>query len=136
MLGAKPVALPILPWTFSLIASLAVAASEQTPMPENNPVKAVAVEAGDTAKQMPSPAPRATEKIPVEKASAKPQTTEVQMPAKAPGHGKNPQQERTVSAEKPQSILQMLEGHETELAIAAAIAVGAFFIGWISGGNY
>ena len=30
----------------------------------------------------------------------------------------------------------MLEGHETELMIAGAIAVGFFLIGWICGGHY
>jgi hypothetical protein len=37
---------------------------------------------------------------------------------------------------KSPSILQMLEGHERELMIAAAIAAAFFFIGWICGGNY
>lgn len=37
---------------------------------------------------------------------------------------------------KSPSILQMLEGHETELLIAAATAMAIFFIGWICGGNY
>lgn len=32
--------------------------------------------------------------------------------------------------------MQMLEGHETELMIAAAIAVAFFLIGWICGGHY
>lgn len=40
------------------------------------------------------------------------------------------------SAAKSPSILQMLEGHETELMIAAAIAATFFLIGWICGGHY
>jgi uncharacterized membrane protein len=45
-------------------------------------------------------------------------------------------QEQKISTEKSLSILQMLEGHETELAVAVAIALAFFFIGWICGGNY
>jgi hypothetical protein len=44
------------------------------------------------------------------------------------------EQENTVA--KSPSILQMLEGHETELMIAAAIAATFFLIGWICGGHY
>jgi hypothetical protein len=133
MLGAKLIILPILPWTFSLITSLAIEAAEQAPMAETNPAKAVAI---DAAKQTPSPAPGAIETIPTEKAPAKSQATKPQPPAKTQSPTKNPEQEQTASPERPPSILQMLEGHETELAIAAAIAVGSFFIGWICGGNY
>ena len=45
-------------------------------------------------------------------------------------------EEQKSSAEKPPSILQMLEGHEPEMLGAAAIALAFFFIGWICGGNY
>lgn len=38
--------------------------------------------------------------------------------------------------EKPRSIMQMLEGHETELLVAVAIAVAFFSVGWVCGGNY
>ena len=38
--------------------------------------------------------------------------------------------------EKPRSIMQMVEGHETELLVAAAIAVVFFSVGWVCGGNY
>jgi hypothetical protein len=44
-------------------------------------------------------------------------------------------QEQEKVAKSP-SILQMLEGHETELMIAAAIAAAFFLIGWICGGHY
>ena len=37
---------------------------------------------------------------------------------------------------KSQSILQMLEGHETELKIGLIIAAIAFVLGWVCGGNY
>ena len=47
----------------------------------------------------------------------------------------NMQKEKAVP-EKPRSIMQMLEGHETELLVAAAIAVAFFSVGWVCGGNY
>src|SRR5580765_2420623 len=47
----------------------------------------------------------------------------------------NMQKEKALP-EKPRSIMQMLEGHETELLVAAAIAVGFFSVGWVCGGNY
>jgi hypothetical protein len=45
------------------------------------------------------------------------------------------QEEKNPPATSP-SILQMLEGHETELIVVVAIAAAFFFIGWICGGNY
>ena len=39
-------------------------------------------------------------------------------------------------AEKSPSIIQMLEGRENDLIIWVSIAAGAFFIGWVLGGNY
>ncbi len=45
-------------------------------------------------------------------------------------------QSKTPEGAKSPSILQMLEGHETELMIGAAIAAAFFIIGWICGGNY
>lgn len=136
MLDARLIVLPILPWTFFLITGLAVEAAKQAPMAETKPTKAVAAEASDAAKQLPSAGPGTVETVPGEKAPAKSQATKPQTPAKTQSPTKNPEQEQTASPERPPSILQMLEGHETELAIAAAIAVGSFFIGWICGGNY
>jgi hypothetical protein len=40
------------------------------------------------------------------------------------------------AAAKPQSILQMIEGHENEFKIALLIAGGSFVLGWICGGSY
>jgi hypothetical protein len=37
---------------------------------------------------------------------------------------------------KPQSILQMIEGHEAEFKIGVLIAAGSFVLGWICGGSY
>jgi hypothetical protein len=47
-----------------------------------------------------------------------------------------PAPEKTISGEKSPSIIQMLEGREKDLILWASIAVGAFIIGWILGGNY
>lgn len=37
---------------------------------------------------------------------------------------------------KSQSILQMIEGHEAEVKIAALVAALAFVLGWFCGGSY
>jgi type IV secretory pathway VirB2 component (pilin) len=37
---------------------------------------------------------------------------------------------------KSQSILQMIEGHEAEVKIAALVAAIAFVLGWFCGGSY
>jgi len=55
--------------------------------------------------------------------------------AKAPAAAAAPE-EPPAAAEKSPSILQMLEGHEHEIKIAAAVAAAFFFIGWVCGGNY
>jgi hypothetical protein len=47
----------------------------------------------------------------------------------------NMQKEKALS-EKPRSIMQMLEGHETEFLVAVAIAVAFFSVGWVCGGHY
>lgn len=138
MLGARLIVLPIvLPWTFSLIASLPIEAAEQTPIPETNSAKAVAAEPIDRSKQAVSPTPSAIRKAPDSKTTAIAQTAKPRAPAQAATPaGKAQEQKQTAPPAKSPSILQMLEGHETELAIAAAIAVAFFFIGWICGGNY
>jgi hypothetical protein len=58
-----------------------------------------------------------------------------QLPSKSIVPIQNMQNEKVLS-EKSRSIMQMLEGHETELLVAAAIAVVFFSVGWICGGNY
>jgi SH3-like domain-containing protein len=47
--------------------------------------------------------------------------------------GAAPQQ---ASEAKSQSILQMIEGHEAEVKIAALVAAIAFVLGWFCGGSY
>ena len=126
MLGARLIVLPIvLPWTLSLIASLPIEAAEQNPIPETNSAKAVA------------PTPSTIQKAPDSKTTATAQTAKPRAPAQAATPaGKAQEQKQTAPPAKSPSILQMLEGHETEFAIAVAIAVAFFFIGWICGGNY
>jgi hypothetical protein len=47
-----------------------------------------------------------------------------------------PEKEQNIPAEKSPSIIQMLEGRESDLLIWLSIAVVSFMIGWIFGGNY
>jgi hypothetical protein len=54
---------------------------------------------------------------------------------KAPPSAAQPAAPKAAAA-KPQSILQMIEGHETEFKIGVLIAVGSFVLGWICGGSY
>jgi hypothetical protein len=54
---------------------------------------------------------------------------------KAPAPAAAPKESDSPAAKSP-SIVQMLEGRENELMIAAAVAAAFFFIGWICGGNY
>ncbi|HEX9452910.1 MAG TPA: hypothetical protein VGA27_01085 [Candidatus Binatia bacterium] len=54
---------------------------------------------------------------------------------KAPSAAAQPAAPKAVAA-KPQSILQMIEGHEAEFKIGVLIAVGSFVLGWICGGSY
>lgn len=68
----------------------------------------------------------------------KAKTAESRSKASSPAKSTTPvetSQEQKSAAKSP-SILQMLEGHETELMIAAAIAATFFLIGWICGGHY
>jgi len=57
-------------------------------------------------------------------------------PSRKPNASTSKSQEEMTPAEKSPSILQMLEGHGTELTVGVAIALAVFFIGWICGGNY
>lgn len=69
------------------------------------------------------------------KSAATTRVPESRAPAKSAASERKPQGPE-VPAEKSPSILQMLEGHETELLVAVAIALAFFVIGWICGGNY
>jgi hypothetical protein len=69
------------------------------------------------------------------KSAAKPRMPESRLPAKPAGPMGKPQEQEVATGKSP-SILQMLEGHETELLVAMAIALAFFLMGWICGGNY
>ncbi len=75
--------------------------------------------------------------LPVAKAKA---TADID-PSKAPSQSipgvpvERPADSKSQPKKSP-SILQMLEGHEQEVLIGAAIATAFFLIGWIGGGNY
>jgi hypothetical protein len=44
--------------------------------------------------------------------------------------------EQNAPAAKSPSLIQLLEGRETDMVLWSAIAVAFFFIGWICGGNF
>jgi hypothetical protein len=48
----------------------------------------------------------------------------------------SPAKETNIPTEKSPSIIQMLEGRESDLLLWLSIAVVFFMIGWILGGNY
>jgi hypothetical protein len=48
----------------------------------------------------------------------------------------SPAKEPNIPTEKSPSIIQMLEGRESDLVLWLSIAVVFFMIGWILGGNY
>jgi hypothetical protein len=48
----------------------------------------------------------------------------------------SPAKEPNTSAEKSPSVIQMLEGRESDLLVWLSIAIVFFMIGWILGGNY
>jgi hypothetical protein len=68
-------------------------------------------------------------------AAGKTRSSKAPAPTKSIPSVDKPQEENKLPEKSP-SILQMLEGHETELMVAAAFAAAFFFIGWICGGNY
>lgn len=59
-------------------------------------------------------------------------TSKSTAPAKAPASKDLP----GGTADKSPSVLQMMEGHENEVMIAAAVGAGCFIIGWVLGGHY
>ncbi|HEX9264399.1 MAG TPA: hypothetical protein VF977_08520 [Candidatus Binatia bacterium] len=77
--------------------------------------------------------PPATQEPATDKRAAGSEVSESRAPRK-PNASTGQSQEQKILAEK--SLLQMLEGRETELTVTVAIALVFFFIGWICGGNY
>lgn len=102
------------------------------------PVESVAVQPHVVPTQQSAPAatpvaPPATGSAPTVPApatkSAKPPLA---TPAPVPVEVAKPQ----TTLGKAPSLLQMLEGHESEVKIGLLVAVVAFMIGWFSGGHY
>jgi hypothetical protein len=67
-------------------------------------------------------------------ASASTTTTQTQKPESSTPA--SPVAEQKDPTEKSPSIIQMLEGRESDLLLWLSIAVVFFMIGWILGGNY
>jgi len=118
MLGARLFVFPF--WAFLLTGALPL----ETAAPDSAPAKTAA----------PEPADGSAMSGPAAKPTAGP-TTQLARPQGSPAAASSNAETGTQATRSP-SVLQMLEGHETELMIAAAIAAGAFMIGWICGGNY
>ena len=103
--------------------------------PQPTPPKAISVESKEPAKEA-APAP------PVAAPTAAPPPAPVIEQPKTPAAPSVPSgpAQRVEPAKAPeaksQSILQMLEGYETELKIGLIIAAIAFVLGWVCGGNY
>jgi hypothetical protein len=95
--------------------------------------KPASLEVKETAKQSEvAAAPSSTSSAPITNAPAKAvpsPATKTPFPAPEPTVSK-------ASTAKPQSILQMIEGHEREFKIGVLIAVGSFALGWLCGGSY
>src|SRR5262245_13261699 len=127
MRDARRIVLPIfLPWTISLFASMPIEAAEQPSILKTSPATTSApAVSSETSKD-------STSKAPISKSSAMAPATKSQTPPQAT---QSDATQPTPQSKSP-SILQMLEGHETELIFGGAIAVAFFFIGWICGGNY
>jgi uncharacterized protein YgiM (DUF1202 family) len=101
-------------------------AADATPQPA--PAKLNSPEAKEPAKNAaPTAVPPA----------ATPAATTNEPPKPPPPPAPVPRVEQPKAAEaKSQSILQMLEGHESEVKIGLIIAAIAFVLGWLCGGGY
>jgi hypothetical protein len=130
--------------------SLVVAADAQKESVRQSLLKfvdeAAAQTTGDDSSKVSSDKSKESTQKTAPTAPAKPQpppgvkakTAESRSKASSPAKSATPvdtSQEQKSAAKSP-SILQMLEGRETELMIAAAIAATFFLIGWICGGHY
>jgi hypothetical protein len=90
------------------------------------------IEVKETAKQPEGATPVASAPAPITTVPAQAVPSPV---IKAPPSAAQPAAPKAAAA-KPQSILQMIEGHETEFKIGILIAAGSFVLGWICGGSY
>lgn len=96
----------------------------------------VPVEQSKESNQKTAPAAPANRQPPAAVKAKTPESrSKASSPAKSAASVDTSQEQKNAAAKSP-SILQMLEGHETELIIAAAIAATFFLIGWLCGGHY
>ncbi|MBM4299046.1 MAG: hypothetical protein FJ143_15025 [Deltaproteobacteria bacterium] len=102
------------------LLKLAADTPAQSAPPQTPPVTTAPLEAKESAKDAPPPA------APANVTPTAPGAQPKQAPA-------NPPQ---AADAKSQSILQMIEGHETEVKIGLIIAAMAFALGWLCGGGY
>jgi uncharacterized protein YgiM (DUF1202 family) len=111
----------------NLLKLAADATPQPTLPPQPAPAKINSPEAKEPSKDAaPAAAPTATKNEP-----PKP------LPTNAPAPAPVARVEQPKAAEaKSQSILQMLEGHETEAKIGLLVAGIAFVLGWLCGGGY
>ena len=86
-----------------------------------------------------APAPAAAQPSPAAIPPPVPPQAKTTQPAAAPGQPvgtvRKPDDRRT-SASKSPSLIELLEGRETDMMLWAVIAIAFFLFGWICGGNY
>jgi len=113
----------------NLLKLAADATPQSTAPPQPAPAKINLPEAKELAKDA-APA--------VVSAAPTPAPTAKEPPKPAPPSAPVvPRVEQPIATEaKSQSILQMLEGHETEVKLGLIIAAIAFVLGWLCGGGY
>jgi hypothetical protein len=109
---------------FVIAADVAPETSPAEPPPVKSKAELSKEPSKSTAPAMPATAP-------------KPPTTPPAGQRQQPKSVQTPLVEQADASEaKSQSILQMLEGHETEVKIGLIIAAFAFILGWVCGVGY
>jgi hypothetical protein len=113
--------------------------AEDNPLPSSDSAevspKVPSPEPKEPARENIPATPARVQSAPATKLPARSQPSKPPTPAKNAASVAEPKEPKALPTKSP-SILQMLEGHENELMIAAAIGIAFFFIGWICGGNY
>lgn len=113
--------------------------AEDNPLPSSDAAEVSpnvpSPESKDPARENIPPTPARIQSAPATKLPVKSQPSKPPTPAKNTASVAEPKEPKPSPTQSP-SILQMLEGHENELMIAAAIGIAFFFIGWICGGHY
>jgi hypothetical protein len=107
----------------------------QTSDPGSASPKTPTTESKEPTKKADSTTPPKIPKPPAGKPTVTAPSSKAPSPTKSIPPVDQPKEEKSPPGKSP-SILQMLEGHETELMIATAIAATFFLIGWICGGHY